>query len=116
MPASTRMRVEELATSAQLPRLPEASIETLTPMACKHILSSCGSRVTFVASHFAESAPNHVGADPLVRPERNERLAPATALSLSALQVIEYLAHHRAAISSCDSGQKCKKRPVHLSA
>ena len=47
MPASTRMRVEELATSAQLPRLPEASIETLTPMASKHTLSPCGTASNF---------------------------------------------------------------------
>jgi hypothetical protein len=32
MPASTRILVRALATTAQLPRLPEASMETLTPM------------------------------------------------------------------------------------
>jgi len=32
MPASTRMRVRVLATNAQFPRLPLASIETVTPM------------------------------------------------------------------------------------
>jgi len=32
MPASTRMRVLELHTMAQFPRLPEASTETETPM------------------------------------------------------------------------------------
>ena len=43
--------VEALATSAQLPRLPEASIETLTPMAASIPLVPVESRVTFVASH-----------------------------------------------------------------
>jgi hypothetical protein len=32
MPASTRSLVEALATTAQLPRLPLASMETVTPM------------------------------------------------------------------------------------
>jgi hypothetical protein len=31
MPASTSIRVRALATTAQLPRLPEASMVTLTP-------------------------------------------------------------------------------------
>jgi len=32
MPASTRILVRALATNAQFPRLPLASIETVTPM------------------------------------------------------------------------------------
>jgi len=32
IPASTRIFVQALATTAQFPRLPEASIVTLTPM------------------------------------------------------------------------------------
>ena len=32
IPASTRIFVQALATTAQLPRLPEASIDRLTPM------------------------------------------------------------------------------------
>src|SRR5581483_2423285 len=36
MPASTRMRVLELATMALLPRLPLAKIETQTPMILQH--------------------------------------------------------------------------------
>src|SRR5215469_17846406 len=34
IPASTRMRVLELLTMAQFPRLPDASTETETPMCC----------------------------------------------------------------------------------
>ena len=39
MPASTRIFVVELATSAQLPRLPEASMDTLTPIPAAYALS-----------------------------------------------------------------------------
>src|SRR5580693_6079420 len=46
MPASTRIRVRALATTAQLPRLPEASIVTLTPIAAhpysQHTRPPCG--------------------------------------------------------------------------
>ena len=38
MPASTRIFVQALATTAQFPRLPEASIVTLTPMLAAYAL------------------------------------------------------------------------------
>ena len=57
IPASTRILVEALATSAQLPRLPEASMETLTPMAASIPLVPVESRVTFVASQNTSGRP-----------------------------------------------------------
>src|SRR5271166_3463532 len=46
MPASTRIRVHALATIAQLPRLPEASMETVTLISTnpcpQHTRASCG--------------------------------------------------------------------------
>src|SRR3954447_6191460 len=47
MPASTRIFVLALATIAQLPRLPEASIETLTPMPASILAIPVDSGVTF---------------------------------------------------------------------
>src|ERR1700746_2278653 len=47
MPASTRIFVLELDTSAQFPRLPEASMETLTPMLASILGNPVDSGVTF---------------------------------------------------------------------
>ena len=47
IPASTRILVRELATMAQLPRLPLASIETLTPMLASIRAETVESIVTF---------------------------------------------------------------------
>jgi hypothetical protein len=47
MPASTRIFVLELETSAQFPRLPEASMETLTPMLASILAIPVNSVVTF---------------------------------------------------------------------
>jgi hypothetical protein len=47
MPASTRIFVLELETSAQFPRLPEASMETLTPMLASILAIPVNSGVTF---------------------------------------------------------------------
>src|SRR3954470_1798865 len=70
IPASTRILVEALATSAQLPRLPEASMETLTPMAASIPLVPVESRVTFVASH-----PEPRKGSPLGRHVREAQVA-----------------------------------------
>src|SRR5215471_11735314 len=47
MPASTRIFVVALATSAQFPRLPDASMDTLTPMFASILALAVNSGVTF---------------------------------------------------------------------
>src|SRR5262249_29553507 len=47
MPASTRILVVELETIAQFPRLPEASMDTLTPMFASILAIPVDSGVTF---------------------------------------------------------------------
>jgi hypothetical protein len=56
MPASTRILVQELATNAQFPRLPLASIETVTHM------PEAYTAALWIASTF--SAIPYLGADP----------------------------------------------------
>src|ERR1051326_3755961 len=54
IPASTIIWVCELATTAQFPRLPEASMETLTPMPASILVHPVNSVVTFwLADTFA---------------------------------------------------------------
>src|SRR6185437_85547 len=52
MPASTRMRVFALATTAQLPRLPLANTETETPIPGSIPFSVVEAKVTFRLSLF----------------------------------------------------------------
>src|SRR5580698_5187196 len=70
MPASTRIRVQALATTAQLPRLPLASMDTLTPIFAnpcfdnpwlanpcwQHTRPPCGSGSTFLVSQYLRAA------------------------------------------------------------
>jgi hypothetical protein len=50
MPASTRMRVLELETRAQFPRLPLASTATETPIFVQHTCLYCGRDSNFRVS------------------------------------------------------------------
>src|SRR5579863_2331491 len=52
IPASTRIFVVALATIAQLPRLPEASMETLTPILASILAHPVDSGVTFWLSRY----------------------------------------------------------------
>src|SRR5579863_10315012 len=66
IPASTRIFVVALATIAQLPRLPEASMETLTPMLASILVHPVDTGVTFwLAATLALPVPNAGSASDL---------------------------------------------------
>src|SRR5882672_8916651 len=93
IPTSTRMRVVDVCTKAQFPRLPLASIVTDTLIRSQDTLETCGCGSNFLVS-------------------RDLRVRP----SLVAQDVADRLVQERTPVRACDSGQKRQKRFVHLRA
>src|SRR3984957_1524630 len=116
IPASTRIFVQALATTAQFPRLPLASIETQTPMHAAYAPSLwIGSN--FLVSRYLGDDP--CGHTPLGCPSQGAARCHQNRLSASSLalsQVIHHAPHDCPAIGSSDSREKCKIGTIHLPA
>src|SRR5215469_18473837 len=80
MPASTRIFVLALATIAQLPRLPDASIETVTPMPASILVNPVDTIVTFWLADTKEHGERE-SRPPL--PRREPKAAPISLASSS---------------------------------
>src|ERR1700722_241758 len=119
IPASTRIFVQALATTAQFPRLPLANIETQTPMHRAYAPS------LWIGSNFLVS--RYLGDDSCgdsrlgcpsqgaARCHQNRLIASSLAL-LALSQVIHHAPHDCPAIGSSDSREKCEVGTIHLRA
>src|SRR5262249_14619909 len=67
MPASTRILVVELETIAQFPRLPEASMDTHTPMFASILVNPVDSVVTFWLAGTSSGLPQKPWSDRSLR-------------------------------------------------